>query len=59
MPYVCRLARKLRSDAIVLTPIAPRTTPKSSERDFRDESISAAEEARFALGEFWRQRCDS
>jgi len=56
MPIVCSLARTLRSDMIVLKPIVPRTLPKVSERDCWGERMSAAEEARFALGAFWRLR---
>jgi hypothetical protein len=36
-----------------------RTTPKTSERDYWEERVAAAEEARFALCEFWRRRRDS
>ncbi len=46
MPYVGRLARKLRCDAIVLKPTIPRSIAKTSERDFWEERIAAAEEAR-------------
>jgi hypothetical protein len=56
MPGVRRRARKLRSNAIALKPIVARTTPKTSERDSEEERIAAAEEARFARSEFWRQR---
>jgi hypothetical protein len=59
MPYVRRLARKLHSNAIVLKPTVPRTIPKTSERDYWEERIAAAEEARFALSKFWRIRRDS
>jgi hypothetical protein len=59
MPYVKRLARKLHSKAIVLEPQAPRTIPKTSECAYWDERVAAAEKARFALSEFWRQRRDS
>jgi len=59
MPYVGRLARKLRSDAIVLKPTIPRSIAKTSERDFWEERIAAAEEARLPLGEYWRGRRDS
>ncbi|MFZ4068599.1 MAG: hypothetical protein ACOYJ6_00670 [Caulobacterales bacterium] len=58
MPYVKRLARKLHSNAIVLKPHIPRTTPKTSERDYWEERVAAALEARFALSEFWRLRRD-
>jgi hypothetical protein len=37
----------------------PRTIPKTSERDYWEERIAAAEEARFALSKFWRIRRDS
>ncbi len=56
MPIVCSLARTLRADVIVLKPIAPHTLPKVLERDCWGERMSAAEEARFALGAFWRRR---
>jgi hypothetical protein len=59
MPYGRRLARKLYSNAIVFKPHIPRTTPKTSERDYWEERVAAAEEARFALSEFWRIRRDS
>jgi hypothetical protein len=59
MPFVRRLARKLHSKVIVLKPQIPRTTPKTSERDYWEERVAAAEEARFALSEFWRIRRDS
>jgi hypothetical protein len=38
----------------VLNPHIPRTAPKISERDYWEERVGAAEEARFALSEFWR-----
>jgi hypothetical protein len=56
MPDVRRRARKLRSNAIVLKPIVARTTPKTSERGSEEERIAAAEGARSARSEFWRQR---
>jgi hypothetical protein len=59
MPYVRRLARRLHPNAIVLKPHVPRTSPKTSERDYWEERISAAQEARFARSEFWRGRGDS
>jgi hypothetical protein len=37
----------------------PRTIPKTSERDYWEERVAAAQEARFALREFWRIRRDS
>jgi hypothetical protein len=59
MPYVRRLARKLYSNAIVFKSRIPRTTPKTTERDYWERRVAAAEEARFALSEFWRIRRDS
>jgi hypothetical protein len=59
MPDVRRLARRLHPNAIVLKPHVPGTSPNTSERDYWEERISAAQEAHFALSEFWRRRRDS
>jgi hypothetical protein len=59
LPYVRRQARKRRTDAIVLKPIAPGPTPKASDRDVWEDPIAAAEDARSALTECWRIRRDS
>jgi hypothetical protein len=52
MPFVRRPARRLHANAIILKPTVPRTIPKTSDRDYWEERVAAAEEARFALSEF-------
>jgi hypothetical protein len=58
--YAKRIARALNSTrCLILPPKIPRTIPKTDEREFWDERLSAAEEARFAYHQYWAKRRDT
>jgi hypothetical protein len=58
--YARRIARALHSPrCLILPPKVPRTIPNTDEREFWDERLSVAEEARFAYHQYWAQRRDT
>jgi hypothetical protein len=59
--YIEALARAMRRDDFVLLvlPAAPRTTPPTGRRDFWDEQVNIAQEARFVVVGFLRQLNDA